>query len=114
MASQEVRSEGLLIVRTNSDGNESFPIKSAKSLIITSCYNKLKQWRVSATINLVTRTSWWHTMRRNVRDFVQPCQMCQLDKKDKKMMYIHHQPVNYFIDTLSIDISGALPKTRRK
>lgn len=106
--------EGRYLVRRSGTELRFMPSIQQRKLKLSACHDTIGHWRISATTDFVPRTFWWPIMRRDVSNFVKFCRTCQICAKEKKISYNHHQPVNRFFDTISMDFAGSLSKTKRK
>jgi hypothetical protein len=67
---------------------------------------------VVRTLDLVLRTFWWPTVRRDVKDYVASCEQCQTNKSSNQRPAGMLQPLavpNYRWESVSVDFVVKLP-----
>ena len=71
---------------------------------------------ITKTLERVARMFWWHTMRRDVEQYVKHCDTCQRNKPRNHKAHGHLQPLpvpGWRWESVSFDLIVKLPKTSR-
>src|SRR5882672_5070599 len=70
---------------------------------------------VKRTIELVSRTYWWETLRKDIEEYVRGCERCQRNKIIRQKKNAPLQPMDPASEPwerISVDLVGPLPKSQ--